>query len=162
MSVTWIDIVILLPLVGIVAYEVRQEFGRALLDCLATLLALYFAARLTGPAGEFVSLSPNPTTSAALVFMMLFVALLVAGLFASRFMNRFARLSVDQFDPLFGTLFGLAIAVMVGHAAVSVVWDYYGGVPPAAVAGSHLTHELLDLGALRTLAGSVEQVVQNQ
>jgi uncharacterized membrane protein required for colicin V production len=162
MGITWFDLAALVPLAAILTFEVRQEFGRGLLDTLATLIALYFAARLAVPVGWRLDLWTTPNANTALTFCGLFVLLLLLGLLASRFAHRIIRLSVDQFDPLFGVIFGLAIALMAGHALMTAAWEFHGGFLPDYLADSRLGSELLNLHSLRQVVGSMQQMVLNR
>jgi uncharacterized membrane protein required for colicin V production len=160
MGFTWFDFGAIFPFAAIVAFETRQEFGRALLDALAALLALYLAARFTDPVSVGFTLTAPAHVNTAVTFGALFVVFLILGLTASRFAHHFTRLTVERFDPVFGFVFGLAIAVIVGHGVVSVIWEYYEGSPPPLVARSWAANELLNLHTLRGVVGSVQQIVR--
>ena len=140
------DGLVLLILAGILFFEARQEAGRALLDTLATILALHVtaasAAPLTGLLGWRVM--PDTEVSPAL-FGLLFALLWGLGMLLSRYLHSRTRWSMDHLDPVFGFGFGLVIAVAVGHTftdtAARVALLHHGTLPPY-LAQSCLVEEL--------------------
>ena len=118
---TWFDLVILLLAVGLLIRGIRQEAGRGLMDAIATLVAVHFsrltATGLTQTLGWRVvpGLGCSP-----LLLALCFAAFWGAGLGLSRLLHSQTRWSMDNFDFLFGIIFGLVVAFSVGHVATEV------------------------------------------
>jgi uncharacterized membrane protein required for colicin V production len=162
MRFSWYDAIVLVPLLAIVIFEMRQEFGRGLLDTLAALIALYLAASWAAPAAPTLFLSADPSRNVAYSFLVLFGILLLLCCLASRFLHKMVfQISVDQFDPFFGLVFGLAVAVIIGHSVTSGLYGCYPSATPAYLSNSLLANELLSLRSLREIVGQLQHVVQN-
>ena len=162
MLLTWYDFFIFLPLAVILVFEARQEFGRSLTDALAGLAALFLSNSWTDSAAPVLRFSASPDANYGITFLILFTILLVAGLIGSRFLNATVfQVSLHGFNPLFGTLFGLVFAVIVGRAITFGMAAYYGVATPEFLANSPLADELLHLRWLHVAAGSLEHLVRN-
>ncbi len=113
---TWFDSLIILVSIGIVLYEARQEAGRGLLDAVMTMAAVHFSAELAPAVTLWMQWKPLPgSDSAPLAMLACFLVLWLGGLLISRTLHRQFRWSMDQFDFLFGAVFGMVIAVSLGH-----------------------------------------------
>jgi hypothetical protein len=141
-----LDVTLLLLIAGLVIWEIRQEAGRSLLDVTVTALVLHlthiYAAPLTASLGWDAlpggNISPLATA-------LLFGTLWPLGLAVSWYFHRQTRWSMDHFDGAFGFVFGLAMAVMVGHVVTDVAADMAiikHGRLPDAVAKSAIVDEL--------------------
>ncbi len=155
----WYDVLALVPLIGILVFETRQEFGRGLLDTLAAAFAFYIAHRCYPVVADALRLSSDYWANSAIAFGSLFVFLLAIGLLTSRALNRQFRMSYDQYDPAFGAVFGLALALVVGHGFTTTLWEYHGGSAPRYLAESRVADELASFRALKNAAGEVHHAM---
>jgi hypothetical protein len=118
---TWFDMLVFLAVAAVVLLETRQEAGRALLDTLATLVAIHLTGRQAPILTGMLGWRPLPGTEVSpLAYGLCFAVLWGLGLLASFYFHRHTRWSMDHFDPVFGLAFGLLIAVTVGHVATDV------------------------------------------
>jgi uncharacterized membrane protein required for colicin V production len=162
MALTCYDCLIFLPLAIILVFETRQEFGRSLTDAFAALAALYLASAWVAPAAPVLRFSVSPDANYGITFLVLFALLLMFGLIGSRYLNATVfQVSMDALDPLFGAVFGLALAIIVGHAVTYGMTAYYGVVTPDFLANSPLADELLNLRWVHSAAGSVQHFVRS-
>jgi hypothetical protein len=131
---SWFDIIVVLAFLGLVFYEARQEAGLALLDTVATVLAVHLSSLYAPLATLQFHLKPlSGTDTSPMAEAICFGLMWVAGLGISRLLHRCTRWSMDALDPLFGFGFGLVIAVTSGHIFVStgaqMALQSYGRVP---------------------------------
>ena len=160
MNIGWFDILTVSVMLGVVAFEMRQEFGRALLD-MALLLAAVYVSRSVSPwvAGA-VHLHPDAALNQTVVTGGLFVVLAALGIALSRFLHRCSRWTMDQFDPVFGLAFGLVAAVVVGHSLthfVAGVSSVPGAGPPPFVSRSVVAQELVSFRSYHYLVDTLER-----
>lgn len=113
---SWFDLVLAMPFVGIVWYESKQEAGRALLDSVATLGAAHFSITLAPLVGQATGLVEAPYPASPWVHIVLFSLLWALGLIGSRWVHQQTRWSVDALDPLVGVVLGMVMVVTAGHA----------------------------------------------
>ena len=130
----WFDGVVVLSVVGLIAWEMRQEAGRSLFDTVAALGAAHLAGMAAVPATAALKWRPLPGTEASpLALGLCFVALLALGLCASAMIHRQTRWTMDQFDPCFGMVFAFLIAFSIGHVftetAAGMAIEKHGHVP---------------------------------
>ncbi len=118
---TWYDGLVLVLFLGLVAWETRQEAGRALLDTVATLAALHMTTEYAPHATALLRLQPLAGTQMAPGAQALcFLGFWSLGLLVSAQLHRLTRWSMDNFDPVFGMVFGLVVAIGVGHAFTDI------------------------------------------
>jgi hypothetical protein len=115
-SVTWYDVMLLLPIAALVVFELRQEAGRGLLDATVTVAAVQLAGLYAGMVTGLLGWPPTDEGPAPGAYALCFMAFWGGGMALSRLLHRRTRWSMDQFDPLFGGIFGLVVAISFGHA----------------------------------------------
>src|SRR5437867_3102723 len=116
MSVTWFDLVLALVLVGVVAIEIRQGMARGLMDTLAAAAAIFLAVPFAGPVAHWIHFGVSGTAGSALAFLVLFTVCLAMGWVLSRTVGElWLNFQPDMFDPMFGAVAGIALAVIIGH-----------------------------------------------
>jgi len=122
---TGFDAILILMAVAILLYEVRLDAGLGLLDAVATLFAAH-GSRLAAPlVTEVLRWKPFPGTELSpLAQGITFLVLWVAALAVARLLHRQTRWSMDQWDPAFGLVFGLIIALTAGHITTAVVGSH--------------------------------------
>ncbi|MFN3652175.1 MAG: hypothetical protein ACK47B_21570 [Armatimonadota bacterium] len=125
---TWFDGLLLLGVAATVAYQMRQEAGRTMLDTVAAVAAAHFSRVIAPTVTVWLGWKALPGWDSSPVLQALCFALLLAGLLlASRVLHRQTRWTMDQFDPVFGLVFALVTAAVVGHS----VADLWAGIAVA-------------------------------
>ncbi len=119
---TWFDGLILLVGLAVVAWEVRQEAGRSLLDTIAVLGAAHCSSQYGPAVTRMLHWKPLPGTETSPGAQILcFFAVLALGLWIGRTVHCQLRWSMDQFDWMFGMAFAVVITVTAGHLLTDVV-----------------------------------------
>ena len=143
---TWFDLVILLLAVGLLIRGIRQEAGRGLMDAIATLVAVHFSRlAATGLTHSLGWRAVPGLDCSPLLLALCFAAFWGAGLGLSRLLHSQTRWSMDNFDFLFGIIFGLVVAFSVGHVATEVAEGFAtrpDGTLPEYMQNSCLADEL--------------------
>lgn len=118
---SWFDALMLVIVAALFLFEMKQEAGRGLLDAVGTLAAVQLAALYAPWLTDMMNMKPLPGTAASpLAQGLLFVGFWALALGLSTVLHRQTRWSMDQFDVCFGVLFGLLVAVSVGHVVTDV------------------------------------------
>ena len=118
---TWIDVLVLVMIVGLIVFEARQETGRALLDTVATIVAVQLSTLYAPMATQWLKWKPLGGTGVSPAAQGLcFLVAWGLGLLLSRWLHSQTRWSMDNFDLVFGTAFGIMIAIAAGHVTTDV------------------------------------------
>ncbi|MHB1001100.1 MAG: CvpA family protein [Armatimonadota bacterium] len=140
----WLDIVIVIMFIVIIAAEVKRGFGKALFDFAAFLVAIWGSYNLFKPVLKFVMLSPDPHTNQAIVFGSLFVILGIIMFFVGKFLYETTLISADVFDQFLGGVLGFGIAIIICHAMIRVIaLNGWSNGLPEIITTSVLGKELL-------------------
>ena len=143
---SWFDVLVCLLVAAVVALEMRQDAGRSVLDTVAAIAAVQVSGHFGAPLTAHLGWKPFPGTHVSpLAQGLLFLVLWAVGLGLSLYVHRQTRWSMDQFDPVFGLVFGLVIAGAAGHVLCEVtmqaaVMDY--GKLPGYLRNSCFAEEL--------------------
>jgi Co/Zn/Cd efflux system component len=145
MVLTWVDLLIVLVVIGAVLWEVRRDFGHSLLDTVAVLLSLRAAMLIWPAAARAMPLGVTDATNRGLWLLLSFLLCAGIGLFLARLAHQATRWSLDTFDPVFGFVFGITAAVIACHVIVKAIAIMYADKHglPQSVAQSALGQELL-------------------
>jgi len=163
MLVTWVDLIIVLLILGFVLFEVRRDFGQTLLDTLAVLLSLRLTTWISPAIAKAVPIAIGEATNRGAWYLLTFVLLAVGALFLARWAHEATRWSLDTFDPAFGFVFGLMSAVLTCHVCMKAIAIAYGkkhGLPPCIVE-SALGQELLTFKSYQHLVAFLSQFPRN-
>jgi hypothetical protein len=159
---TWFDVVILIGVVAILLLEMRHEAGRSMLDAVAALLALNVSAHATPALTEAFGWKPLEGTSASPgAFALCFAVLLAAGLLISTVLHRRTRWSMEHYDVAFSTVFGLVVAVTLGHVVTDVTARQAlmrHGKLPSYIQGSLVAEELRSFRTYHYVVNTFEDV----
>jgi len=117
--VGWFDVVLILPLLGIIWLASRQEAGLALLAAVATLAAARLAIVLAPSVGYSLGMVKEPYAVSPLARLILFLLLWALGLLVAWLVHGQTRWSLEVLDPLAGVALGFMIALTAGHIIVS-------------------------------------------
>jgi hypothetical protein len=130
-----LDLALLLAVVVLIGWWARKEAGHALMDTAATLIALFASLHLAQGFTEGLGWRPVPGTQmSAAAFALMFAATWGIGLVVSRAVHREKRWSMEAFDGIISTAFGVIGAVVVGHVLATVLAGvlitHHGALPP--------------------------------
>ena len=159
---TWFDVLILVGVIAILLLEARHEAGRSMLDAVAALLALNLAAHLAPSLTETLAWKPLAGTNVSPgAFGLAFGVLLAAGLVVSVLLHRRTQWSMEQYDLPFSVVFGVVVAVTVGHVAADVTARQSllrHGRLPTYIEGSLVAEELRSFRTYHYVVNTFEDV----
>jgi len=114
---TWVDLLLLVAVVGLIVSAAQQEAGHSFLDAAMTVMAAFLARISAAPVTAALGWPAAGGASGAspAVFALVFVVVWAIGLHLSRTIHRYGRWSMDTFDCVFGAVFGLVTGLVVGH-----------------------------------------------
>ncbi len=144
-----IDAVIVIMIAAIVVIETKRGFGRVIFD-FAALFAAARAASIAAPtAAGAVHLAKDAPANEAIWLAMLFVILGCALVYVGKVAYDHTQISLDLFDPMFGGVAGVGVAVTVAHVLLCAlaISSNVGVSPPEVLAGSTLGMEFYRFGA---------------
>lgn len=139
---SWVDVVMLVMLVGITLLETMRSqdgMGQGLLDAMAAIFTVWLTGRL------YPRLVSAFGWSDFAAYLALLLPLLTVSLILAKLAQDSAQMSLDTFDPVLGFLCGFMTAWAICHAVLRllVLSDPKGqGVVPL-VDQSWLCHQLL-------------------
>jgi uncharacterized membrane protein required for colicin V production len=142
---TWFDGVLVLLILSVAFWEMRQDAGRALLDAIATIVAIQLTAHYAAPFAARLGLPLTGGEAPPHFVLCFFLGLLVAGLLLSYLGHRKTQWTLEQYDPVFGLAFGLVMAAGLAHVVAGVGARLgasgHPPQPPAYVRNSLLAEE---------------------
>jgi uncharacterized membrane protein required for colicin V production len=145
MVLTWVDLLVVVVIIGVVLFEVRRDFGQTLVDTVALLLTMRAAVWLCPAAARAVPLAASETVNRGIWLILAFILCSAVALLLARFAHEATRWTLDTFDPVFGFVFGMTSAVIVSHILVkslAMIYATKAGLPQC-IAHSALGEELL-------------------
>ncbi len=118
----WLDIVLLLLVVGIGGLGMKRGFGRSAFDAAGLYAALAGAAALAPMLAAHLTLAAGgASVNKSWAFGLLFVALTGVGLAVAWLLAGTMPLNAGIFDKLLGLAAGLAAGAIVAHALLSTL-----------------------------------------
>jgi uncharacterized membrane protein required for colicin V production len=159
MSAGWFDLMLAIVLVGIVAIEIRQGMARGLLDTLAAAASLFLAATFALPLSDWLHPGAGGASGSVVTFLVLFGLLMALGCTLGRMVSHlWLHFTPDMFDPMFGALAGMALAVIIGDTLTASLYIYYGDGTPSFLAHSQLAGTLRHLPSFPLVASALSQL----
>ncbi len=141
----WLDVVLVLLLLGVAALEMYRGFGRAVFDALALYGALWGANALSVPLAASIHVSSHPGVNHCASYGLLLVVLGALSLGVSRLVYNMTLMHTGMFEGLLGLGAGVAVGMMLAHGLVRViVLSDPSGNAAQMVAGSFMGNEMLD------------------
>lgn len=122
MKGTWLDLVIVLIVVLSITLETKRGFGKAIFDFFAFLLALRITDMLYVEVAQRITFSSNPQMNNTWSYGILLVVLGIIFWFLGKLAYESTQISLDTFDPALGAVLGFGIALILGHAFVTIVY----------------------------------------
>ena len=118
----WLDIVLLLLILGVGAVGASRGFGRAGLDALGLYAALWAASALAPMLAAHVGFAAGGAgVNRSWAFGLLFAGLGAASLAAAWYVHGLLQVSAGMFDKLFGLTAGVGAGVILAHALTFVL-----------------------------------------
>ena len=142
-QLSWVDLVIIVALVGGVFAGFTQGMIRYVLNALAVILAFVLASQLKGPILDLLGFwqAFTPEGRELLIFVLLFFGFVIAGFFVIRALYHRTRLPiVKQLDEIGGAIFGAHLRGDGDHLPAAGVRQLLrGGRPDRRVGGRATT-----------------------
>ena len=118
----WLDILLLLLIVGAAALGLKRGFGRAAFDALGLYAALWLASALAPALAAHVTLQAGGAgVNQSWAFGLLFVLLGAFGLGLAWYCYGLVPLEAGLFDRLLGLVGGIAAGMILAHSLVSTL-----------------------------------------
>jgi membrane protein required for colicin V production len=143
----WLDIVLLLVLVGSVATSFSTGLTREVVGLLSIVAALVLAIWFYGTAGSFLQpYVSSPGVSNFCGFLLVFFGVLILGAIVGRVLGRLMKVSGLSFvDRLLGAGFGAVRGLLVSVALVLALLAFTPGKsPPNEVIHSRVAQYVID------------------
>ncbi len=144
MSANWVDFVLGLLFLLVIAIEAKRGFGKSLFDFAAALITLRFAGAAHPYLLPVMQFSASPNVNSAIIYCFLVMVLGIISFFICKIAQGSVDISLDNFDHVMGACFGFLIWIAVAHAFTQVVFyaGSKGGAMPAALSSSLFGTEL--------------------
>lgn len=118
----WLDILLLLLIVGAGTLGIKRGFGRASFDALGLYGALWLAAFLAPLLAAHFNLNAGgAAVNRSWVFALLFVLIGALCLGIAWYCHGLTQFEAGLFDKLFGLVGGLAAGMVLAHGLVSTL-----------------------------------------
>jgi uncharacterized membrane protein required for colicin V production len=157
---SWLDLVLIMVIVGCACGGVIRGFGKAALDALFLYGALW-AADLAAPAlAAQIKLGDGAAVNHADADALLFIVFGGLALMIARWVYGMTLIDLGMFDKLLGMCAGLAAGMVIAHGIVHpvVMADPRGNAGGSLVASSTVGNEMLDFptyhSVMDTLTGA--------
>lgn len=118
----WLDIVLLLLIVGVAVFGMARGFGKTAFDALALYGALWLASTLAPLLATHLSLhAGGAAVNQSWAFGLLFVVCGALCLGIAWYGYGMTQLNAGMFDKLFGGAAGVAAGMILAHGLVSAL-----------------------------------------
>jgi uncharacterized membrane protein required for colicin V production len=142
--VNWLDVILVLLLLGVAGLEMFRGFGRAVLDALALYAALWSADALSIPLAGNLHLTAHADVNHCIAYGLLFLVLGALSLGLSRCVYNLTLMHTGMFEGLLGLAAGVAVGMMLAHGLVRViVMSDSSGKAAQTVTESFMGNEML-------------------
>jgi membrane protein required for colicin V production len=143
----WLDVVLLLVLVGSVVTSFSTGLAREVVGLVSRIAALVLAIWFYGTAGSFLQpFVSSPGIANFCGFLMVFCGVLILGAILGRVLGRLMKVAGLSFvDRLLGAGFGAARGLLISIALVLALLAFTPGKsPPNAVVHSKVAPYVID------------------
>ncbi len=152
----WLDIVVLMILMGVAALESARGFGQALLDALLLYGALWLTDMGTPLLAHSLQFSPDPAANRGIAYGALLAGVGGMAFLLSLFLHRQTMLDAGMCERVFGLAAGLAVGMMAAHGFMRIVaLNAASGSSEALIAGSFLGNEMLSFTTYHSLLATL-------
>lgn len=137
----WLDVLLLIILIGSVVTSFRKGLSRELIGLVSVVVALLLGIWFYGSAGSY--LTPYVSSHAAANFggfLLVFCGVMLVGALASSVVGRFLTVTgLSIFDHALGAAFGVIRAIVISVALIMAVLAFSpSGHPPDSVVHSKM------------------------
>ena len=154
----WLDILLLLLIVGVAVLGMVRGLGRAAFDALGLYGALWAASTLAPLLAAHLTLNAGgAAVNLSWVFGILFVLLGALMLGVSWYVHSLTRFDAGMFDKLLGLAAGVAMGVIVAHSLVAalVTSDPHRVASAALVADAPVGREMYEFPAYHSVMDTI-------
>jgi uncharacterized membrane protein required for colicin V production len=156
----WVDLILASLCILIVTVEMKRGFNRAIFDFIAVLLALKVTEIAYANTSGSLTFISDAATNKAFVFVMLFAVATSVLCFIGKMISDHTELTLELFDPSLGTIFGIFVAIAIGHAftnALALIGSASGNLP-SALTHSTLGMEFYGFTTYRTVVSTLSRL----
>lgn len=145
----WLDIVLLILIVGSILLSFKKGFSRELIELISGVAALFCGLWFYGAAGAFL----QPYVSSKAIanfcgFILVFVGVLIAGAIIGHLFGRLVKAAgLSFFDRLLGAGFGAVRGLLLAVAVIVAIVAFVpgpGDAPPGAIVHSRFAPYVID------------------
>ena len=155
-GMNWLDIVVLMILVGVAALESARGFGQALLDALLLYGALWLAQTCAPLLAPSLPLFAGPAAGRGLAYGLLLAGFGALAFLIGLHLHRHTMIDAGVCERMFGLAAGAAVGIIVAHGFMRIVsLNLTGGADAALIAGSFMGNEMLSFTTYHALIGSL-------
>jgi len=143
----WLDLLVIVILVGAVIVETMRGFGKAVFDALIIYGVLWLAFVAAPPFAKAMPMSNNSSMAMAYAYGIVATAGIGIGLVLSRFAYGSLLPHAGMFDHFLGLVLGVFVGMMFSHALVKTVhFSDQAGTDPSTgvVATGPVASEMYD------------------
>jgi uncharacterized membrane protein required for colicin V production len=156
----WLDVLVVVIIVGAAVAETIRGFGRAIFDALALYGMLWVAATFAAPLCPFLRISNQHNMNVAFAYCLLAGAGALIALGLARFAYSTTIPNAGMFDRLLGLVVGIGVGVMLAHGLVrGVTLSSQAGVGPAVVSAGGVASEIFDFHSYHAIMDSLTGAV---
>jgi len=152
----WLDIVVLMILVGVIALESARGFGQALLDALLLYGALWLSDACTPLLAHSLHLFAGPAANRGIAYGILLAGFGGMAFLLGLYLHRQTMIDAGVCDRMFGIAAGCAVGMMMAHGFMRIVaLNLTGSAGEALVASSFLGNEMLSFTTYHSLISAL-------
>lgn len=152
----WLDIVILMILVGAVVFESARGFGQALLDALLLYGALWLSDTFAPLLAQHLPLVAGFAASRGIAYGVLLAGFGSVALYLALLLHRQTMIDAGVCDRMFGLAAGAAVGIIFAHSFMRLIaLNLPGGSEATLIAGSFMGNEMLSFTTYHALITSL-------
>ena len=114
----WLDIVLTVGIIAVIALEANRGFERAGFDLLGLYIVLVVSGAVCEPLAQQLRLSGNHAAGVAMAYCIAFISFGMLALLVARSMSNNIDASVGMFERVMGAAAGMGVALVLAHAVV--------------------------------------------
>jgi membrane protein required for colicin V production len=145
----WLDIVLLILIVGSILLSFKKGFSRELIELISGVAALFCGLWFYGAAGAFLLPYVSSKGIANFCgFILVFVGVMIAGAIIGHLFGRLVKAAgLSLFDRILGAGFGAVRGLLLAVAVIVAIVAFVpgpGDAPPGAVVHSRFAPYVID------------------
>ncbi|MEN6370975.1 MAG: CvpA family protein [Armatimonadota bacterium] len=138
-----IDVFLVIILLGIMVFEAKRGFGKAIFDFIALFVAVRLVPIVVPQLAKSFCFISESQANEALLFAGAFAVLAIALLFIGKKVYDATLITLDTFDHPLGGVLGIGVAIILGHVVMKLlaIAASTGGVLPDMLVKSSIGME---------------------